>query len=774
MVRFDNFTALRDFLRKDRDDASYCPIRFINVESLEMWMEVKKLLQSMVNNNIFLSTFCEGDDTTPNIRRLKSQLKKQTQHVCISPLSEYLRINPEIAQSTIVDLLTREYSDSVSNRYRIYIPMYRMKSVLQTINQNDPRRENCIILLETGEETDYSLTIIQNSLHVEVKGNSITGFKSYLQYWEQNPDKPLILHTSNAIYFEQSLFFDNVRVIVTSYDLLKYHYNLPSEFRRTDGSEHFWNLLAASIAQDKSFVDACCSTLMINRFNADLFERWNQYDDYKKWLLWMWTRIQTKVTYLTECAKNTGSVAEFIDELYCRIISELPSPNYEASYRERKLLLGKIGIQAPTTFWAAISALSLIERLKVLTDSTSKEREYIFATLKGCPYTQHKSVVAVLYQTYPLLANYLECKDDLTTGVLGDQHQQYFDEYRWGKITDTISEQFYNRVTAIAKENGESVYLLKSRNAIVSEEYTGKTSSIVFIDGMGAEYLDLIAYVLSGMDCSQYSITYRIGSCVLPSTTEVNKDFLANRNVALDTLALDELKHGATYYPSNIVEELAFIATIKEKVQDAFATGIERVVLTSDHGTSRLAVLARKSQFDHKISPQGHEIYKYGRYCVGTDLDLDTAIEYDGKLIFADYTRFEQKGAPIDEIHGGASLEEWLVPIITICKKSGNTANKIHKVIADIVLLTNNVRKDRITQMVTIKFQLKNSNVSSMNVTIHGKTIVCQKFGDVFQFRYRPTGDEKKVAVLLKSDTVEGNFTFDITSGIGTNKAFDI
>lgn len=774
MVRFDNLTALRDFLRKDRDEASHSPIRFINVESLEMWMEVKKLLQSMVSNNIFLSTFCEGDDTTPNIRRLKSQLKKQSQHVCVSPMSEYLRINPESAQATIVDMLTREYTDSVTNRYRIYIPMYRMKSVLQSINQSDPRKKNCILLLETGEETDYSLTIIQNSLHVEVQGNSISGFKRYLQYWEQNPDKPLILHTGNAVFFEQNLFFDNVRVIVTSYDLLKYHYSLPGEFRRSEGSEEYWNLLAASIAQEKTFADACCATLMINRFNDNLFERWNQYDDYKKWLLWMWTRIQSKVTYVSECAKNAGTVNEFVNALYCRIIAEVGTVGFEKSYNERKQLLDKIKVPVPDVFWVAVSALPVLDQLAVLTDSTSKEREYIFSVLKGCPFEKRNSVIDVLYRTYPSLANYLDCKDKLTIGVLDDTHQRYFDAYRWGKITDTISEQFYNLVTAIAKQNGESVYTLKSRNAIVSEEYHGTSSTIVFIDGMGVEYLDLIAHVFAELDQSKYSISYRVGSCILPSTTEVNKDFLGGRNVALEVLTLDELKHGTTYYPDNIVAELDFILTLKEKVQDAFTNGVDRVILTSDHGTSRLAVLARKTQYDKKISPEGHEIYKYGRYCIGTDLDVDTAIEYDGKLIFADYSRFEQKGAPIDEIHGGASLEEWLVPIVTIQKKTACAVEPVKKIVANIDLITNSVKKDRSTQMVTVKFRITNRTITALSVVIQGKSIVCQKFADVFQFRYKPSGGERKVTALLKSDTVEGKFTFEITSGIGTNKAFDI
>ena len=54
---------------------------------------------------------------------------------------------------------------------------------------------------------------------------------------------------------------------------------------------------------------------------------------------------------------------------------------------------------------------------------------------------------------------------------------------------------------------------------------------------------------------------------------------------------------------------------------------------------------------------------------------------FDGdKIIFADYSRFLQTGAPGNEIHGGASLEEWLVPIITIEKTGKNSAREKIKI----------------------------------------------------------------------------------------------
>ena len=80
-----------------------------------------------------------------------------------------------------------------------------MKSLLKALPSDDPRTKDCIILFETDEESDYKLTIVQKNLDVKLDGNEIDGFQRYLEYWEANPDKPLILHTKNAIHFEVRL-----------------------------------------------------------------------------------------------------------------------------------------------------------------------------------------------------------------------------------------------------------------------------------------------------------------------------------------------------------------------------------------------------------------------------------------------------------------------------------------------------------------------------------------------------------------------------------------
>lgn len=56
--------------------------------------------------------------------------------------------------------------------------MYRMKDILRNVPSDDPRRQNTILYLNTSEESDYSLTIIQDDIKVSIHGNEIYGFKN--------------------------------------------------------------------------------------------------------------------------------------------------------------------------------------------------------------------------------------------------------------------------------------------------------------------------------------------------------------------------------------------------------------------------------------------------------------------------------------------------------------------------------------------------------------------------------------------------------------------
>ena len=255
--------------------------------------------------------------------------------------------------------------------------------------------------------------------------------------------------------------------------------------------------------------------------------------------------------------------------------------------------------------------------------------------------------------------------------------------------------------------------------------------------------------------------------------TDINKDFLNGKKTLEPIYALDELKHSTIFYPLNIIKEFDELKKIKELVMNAFNETTKRIIIASDHGTSRLAVLVRETKFDNKIKAEGLKIYRYGRYCVGTGLEqeLPTAINYDGKLIFADYTRFEQNGAPSDEVHGGASIEEWLVPIVCVEKRTANSrqADK-----CEIETTTPILQPEIGTGQVTIAFVVRGKKCKKVYAIIKGIRYACTEKNSEYFFNYVPTKNETEVKVLVSDSIILGEFVVKIKQKISQNKKFDI
>ena len=117
MITLKTFDALKDFLLRDKITPTIYPVRLINVDTISLWIEVKNFLSTQ-STNIFLSDFCEEDDTMPNLRRLYSRLKKESQSVYIVPLSEFLRLQPEIATYELNKIL--DINSQGTKNFRLY------------------------------------------------------------------------------------------------------------------------------------------------------------------------------------------------------------------------------------------------------------------------------------------------------------------------------------------------------------------------------------------------------------------------------------------------------------------------------------------------------------------------------------------------------------------------------------------------------------------------------------------------------------------------------
>ena len=771
---FKCLEELSEYLKKDERSFSINPVRFINVDSMPMWIEAKKILLSYSDEMVTLSSFCDSDDTTPNLKRLSSRLKKATKSVLVTPLSEYLRIVPERAESVIQEIIKMSFANNDDGRLRIYILMYRMRSLLITLPSDDPRAKDCVNYLETNEENDYKLTIIQKELDVGLAGNEIFGFKNYLKYWEANPDKPIILHTQNAIHFEYNHFFDNVQVIVSSYALLKYQYDLPVGVEEKLGSSIEWDYLVKEIIKAGTFENACCSGLQINRYSSSLLSSWSRLSTYQQWLLWLWARNQNGDSYEIQCARACSNKNEFIDELYCFISNKLTNDDYIKLYKQRKEVLANICSFPTDRFWAVLKELKKEEALRCLTDLSDIERKHIFSIIREFSYEEKNKVSSIIRIVYPDLYFYLGKSSCGGRFGLSERQIKYFDEYKWLKVTDTFSKHFYEEVQKIALEKGESIFTMKPRNSYVKEHYDD-SSLVLFVDGMGVEYVDYLEYLFSDINTYDYMVTIEAGFCNLPSITELNKDFMLDRRTADPPVReLDDLKHANNVYPESIVKQIDILKQIKDRTMGLLVGGINKIIIASDHGTSRMAVKVRDTEFDAPLpKPENRDVYKYGRFCEGTDDEeqYPTAICYNERLIFADYHRFLQSGAPIDEIHGGASWEEWIVPIITVEKTSNQAEQEVV-----VTPLVSNYKVD-LKRTIEVRFLISGVKRKNVEARVNGNSYKCSINEDgEYSFEYRPARGESTLVVRVVDKGILGQFNIivDTDQGIKKNTKFDI
>ena len=189
---------------------------------------------------------------------------------------------------------------------------------------------------------------------------------------------------------------------------------------------------------------------------------------------------------------------------------------------------------------------------------------------------------------------------------------------------------------------------------------------------MGVEYLGYIQEKLYELGLVG-NIKY--GLCNLPSITSKNKEFVSEFNLSntpiRDIKAIDEIKHnGVMSYnyeteklPIHIYSELSEIQMLLKHVESDLLSGqYKRVYLISDHGASRLAVI-NEHENKWEVSEKGQHS---GRCCPKSDISEkpEQATEENDFWCLANYDRFRGGRKANVEVHGGATLEEVIVPII--------------------------------------------------------------------------------------------------------------
>lgn len=613
--------------------------------------------------------FCK-DDEFPSIASLFDLLTKDNGIYFVREVSSFFRMKGEEALTqTLVELL------SMNSIGHVVILTYQCEAFLESIIKNDRRLEGRICVVD-GEKTELPQFIFtMKDLKFEKTSSAIHGIHKISEAVESGVSGTLYVKTEKTkISFPHSLYV--ISEMKNPYEVLCNKDNMTTLIPKTIGTDDDWKYVLSEFQTYPSW-EQLISAKIGNAHNLDvvIFNYQHNHSD-KRWLWYYFIGLKLFGTptdrYLNAVSQKSETPADFIRNLF-RIILEfdLNNKEFESVYERRKVLLNAIGNPVDEVVnYCKIVLRKEHDALYYLTDNTIQEKELVFKLLdKYALDYDRNELLAVLKRVYPALYNYLmpyRFKNDLL--------DSYFQEYKYQKVINKIFPEFMEVVEqqAVARDYNS---ILQPRSSVI-EGIDNKNAQTYFMDAMGVEYL---GFIMS--KCHDLQLMAKITVCrsELPSITSRNKEFwdvLSTEQYPIITFdKIDKIKHhgeeGYDYrrvdrkLPIHLIRELELIEGLLDKIKVNLVNGIyNKAILIADHGASRLAVIHETENLLEMESNGQHS----GRCCPKSDTDVkpDNATDADDFWALANYDRFKGSRKANVEVHGGATLEEIVVPIIEI------------------------------------------------------------------------------------------------------------
>lgn len=672
---------LKDLLKREKNFGSRFPARIIFAENLAAYLELVNQLQGICDRTINIAEFCAAADTVPKFHHVSNWLKSCAgKQILLLSVGEYLRLctKRELDGERCQFKAFWEIQQPKYSLTRVIMPMFSCRELFdRIIGAVDERQQNYIWTIDTPRTAEsYAVTIFSPNFKTAIQADA-ANLCDWLLNWSE------LLKRKSACSIVTNLYAN----VETTYGMMNIK-SVGSPFRYlvnalTDGDKlkEDWLdnddlsqivTLVAKLPAKISFAKFVTAALNVNEFDfVTVAARWRILTACQKNLVWLWYRVYPAVDYFSYACRK----AETADDIPNKIRDELllMPDRSDAWIAERTAALKVLNFTSyDAAYFALLDKLPLPEtKLKLLTYQTHEEKTFavkiISELLRGG--AEVNAIVELIKNSYPDLAIYL--RDDGDSEV-----DKYMAWYRKNKLINRFCgacpitvrlEQFDARYKVMQKSAAENYFQF-------------------WIDGFGAEYFSLFLLKLSLHDIDVSVSTMALA--LLPTDTHHNHQWSED---ALKWNRLDKLSHGGipddkSYY-SCIVSQLEFFDEVADKVADLLKK-YNGVVITGDHGSSRLAALAFHDDNVAPLTvPKNSVVRNFGRYCeLAEDVDampetVKVTSPIDGKIYLAmnNYHHFSAHGNAaggntddndvVGEIHGGNTPEERLVPVIVVKRR---------------------------------------------------------------------------------------------------------
>ncbi len=616
------------------------------------------------NEMINAAKFCKKDEL-PRMETLLAKISNKNERCFLTGLTSFLRFQGE---EEVKKCLSSIIHMTITGH--VVIMTYQCEKQLSF---SDPRLSHNICFVD-GDKTPFpKLVFISKELPVSSTGCIVEGIENVAEKIENSSENEIFIITTkqknrypNAIY--------SIVDMSKAYEIV-IKKDVALAFLKEDiGTESQWEYLLSIMNSGKSFAEICNNSFG-NHQNLEItIPGYSNYSEEKKWLYFIALKLfgTKNNACLAMAVNNATTYSQLVREVYRSILEKKTTEeDFIAFYQQRKLLLMELGnpINEVVDFCKVVLQKEE-QAIYYLTDNTIQEKELILTLLEK--YYQNVSkneIERILFVIYPDLYSYI-CDYQYNIPLL----DEYFSMYTHSKIINKVLPQLEELVTqqAILREYN----LLLEPRTVKMDKIDKTDSQLYFIDAMGVEYL---SYILA--KCKEKELMANVTICCanLPSITSKNKEFVNDfeaRGLLVHFIKeLDEIKHHGIYdydyrqrkQPIHIIKELEIIDKTLHTINLKLTQGdCKKAIIASDHGASRLAVIHETENMWEMESKGEHS----GRCCPKTDADVQTkfATEEDGFWVLANYDRFKGSRKANIEVHGGATLEEVVVPIIEITK----------------------------------------------------------------------------------------------------------
>ena len=636
---------------------------------------LSKLIVHYNVGNTFLhaNTFAKFDGF-PLMEQLKNEIQIKQGIVFLTEISTYLKLQgEEELKSQLRSLL------DIQLEGKLVIITNACQKYLRRFDRRLFDTNRLIFVGDSDDIVSVKIFFIPKRIPLNYDQIEIPYAKSLEQLpaiLEKHQNKDVLVFTELTKKDIPNALLD-IRVVTSSYDALVNFYPELKSLNKTYGTELQWTellrILQSGEYQWSDIVNAV-QALNFNFLNGTLNNIAS--NDFKEWIDFLIKKLYGAKdnVYLSAVIAKAENVDDFKILLYDFLLEiDRNETLFKTYYIERKALLSQYD-EDDNALIAYCKKVTAKESRAIyyLTDNSKLEKETIIKCIESFIKEHSRDELDIaLHQVYPALHEYLSHYNY-------GQFSEYFDLYKYSKVINVMFDRF---VELAEMEVEERRFLDMPHRAKLIDKMDKKNSHLYFVDALGVEFL---AYIQEQCYKRGLDFSAKIGCCNLPSITSQNKEFIADFKSYTIIKKLDELKHDGQFdynyekvkQPIHLAEELTIIDKIIAKVDSDLQHGnLEKAILIADHGASRMAVIA-ESENQWEMSEKGQHS---GRCCPTSDIDIkpDCATEENGFYCLLNYDRFKGSRKADVEVHGGASLEEVLVPIIEITKRTQNIECKL-------------------------------------------------------------------------------------------------